>query len=184
MQQFEIILKNEKVKGYQFLAALLVFINVAVFIFLLASDVRRWQALTALFFSCTYFVIQFLKARKKKNTNYADGITFLILAACWLLLQNYLVALACLVIAGLYQLAMQQLKFVINDNEVQKINFPKKGYDWKMFSNVMIRDGILTLDFLNNKLIQAEIENEASVDELQFNEFANGQIHSQKQLLT
>ena len=184
MQQFEIIIKNEKIKGYQFLAALLVFINVAVFIFLLSSDIKRWQALTALFFSCTYFVIRFHNVKKNKDTNYIDVMMFLILAACWILLQNYLASLACIVIAGLYQLAMQKLKFIFNDDAVQKINFPKKDFEWKMFSNVMIRDKILTLDFLNNKLIQVEIENEESVDELRFNEFAREHIHSQKQLLT
>ncbi|MEP7252363.1 MAG: hypothetical protein ABI683_08285 [Ginsengibacter sp.] len=184
MQQFEIILKNEKIKGYQFLATLLVFINLAVFIFLLSSDVKRWPALAALFFSFTYFTLRFFKARKSKNKNYTDGIIFLILALCWVLLQNYLPALACIVIAGLYQLAMQKLKFVFNEEKVEKSNFPKTAYNWNAFSNVMIRDNILTLDLVNNKLIQVEIENEESVDELQFNEFAKQHIHSQKQLLT
>lgn len=185
MQQFEIILKNEKRKGYHFLAALLVFINMAIFVFLLSYDLKRWQALAALIFSCSYFIITFYKARKKnKEKSYTDGIIFLILAACWILLQNYFAALASIIIAALYRLAMQKLKFVFNDNEVFKNNFPRRTFYWENFSNVMIRDNILTIDFLNNKLIQAEIENNASVDELQFNEFAKAHILSQKQLLT
>ena len=39
------------------------------------------------------------------------------------------------------------------------IGFPGKKYQWDQFSNVVLKDNILTLDFKNNKLLQAEIEN-------------------------
>lgn len=46
----------------------------------------------------------------------------------------------------------------------------RKKYSWKEIDNVVLKDGILTIDFENNKLFQKEIdsgENEAS--EMEFN---------------
>ena len=44
----------------------------------------------------------------------------------------------------------------------------KKKYDWKEIDNVILKDGLLTVDFKNNRLFQKEIdsgENEASEQE-------------------
>lgn len=53
----------------------------------------------------------------------------------------------------------------------------KKRYSWEEIDNVVLRDGILTVDFKNNKLVQKEIdsgENEASEEE--FNEWVNNRL--------
>jgi hypothetical protein len=56
------------------------------------------------------------------------------------------------------------------------MRFPPKKYQWSLFSNVILKDNILTLDFKNNKLIQAEIETK-DVNEEAFNTFAKGQVN-------
>jgi hypothetical protein len=76
----------------------------------------------------------------------------------------------------LYYFSLQKLLFVFNNTSVKKLNFPSAEYFWSGFTNVMLRDNILTLDFNNNKLIQLEIENERSINEIEFNEFAQQQI--------
>ncbi|MGC4034655.1 MAG: hypothetical protein QM764_01750 [Chitinophagaceae bacterium] len=44
-------------------------------------------------------------------------------------------------------------------------------------SNAILKDGILTIDFKNNKIIQAEIDEEyAVVNEKEFNEFCKRQL--------
>jgi hypothetical protein len=53
----------------------------------------------------------------------------------------------------------------------------KKRYKWNEIDNVVLKDGMLTIDFKNNKLFQKEIdtgENEAGEGE--FNEWARQQI--------
>ena len=59
--------------------------------------------------------------------------------------------------------------------EIEKINIPGKKYTWDQFSNVVIKDNILTLDFKNNKLLQGEIET-ANINEDAFNTFAKQQL--------
>ncbi|MEP7231185.1 MAG: hypothetical protein ABI691_13080 [Ginsengibacter sp.] len=181
MQQFEIILKNDKIKAYRFFALLLVLLNIAIFIFLLAYDIKRYEAAAALMLTGIYIFIRIYIARKNNHTNYIDELIFFVLAGSWVGLQNYFMVIACVLVGVLYHLSMQKLKFVFNDNVVQKLNFPKAEYPWNSFTNVMIKDKILTLDLVSNKLVQLEIENEESIDELRFNEFASHQINLKKE---
>ena len=56
---------------------------------------------------------------------------------------------------------------------VKKLLF-KRTYPWTDFSNVILKDSLLTLDFNTNKLIQLGIEETQPVtDEKAFNEFCN-----------
>lgn len=180
MQQFEIVLKNEKIKAYRFFALLLVLLNTAIFIFLLAYDSKRYEAAAGLMLTGIYIFIRIYIAKKNNHTNYIDELIFFVLAGSWIGLQNYIMVFACIVTGILYHLAMQKLKFVFNDDVVQKLNFPKAEYPWNSFTNVIIKDKILTLDLSNNKLVQLEIENAAAIDESEFNEFAHRQIDLQK----
>ncbi len=53
----------------------------------------------------------------------------------------------------------------------------KKNYAWNEVKNAMIKEGILTIDLKNNKLIQAEIAEEVPLDtEAEFNSFCQAQL--------
>ena len=105
-----------------------------------------------------------------------DEVSFFILAGCWVAIRNYPIAVGCLLMGILYHFSLQKLQFVFNNILIRKINFPPAEYQWSQLSNVMLRDNMLTLDFNNNKLIQWEIENEKSINENEFNEFAQQQL--------
>lgn len=176
MQQFDIFLKNYKIKSYRFIALLIVILNLAVFIFLLFSGVHFFEAAAAVFLAAIYFLYRFYLSKKNKIGFFMDEISFFILTGCWIALQNYLIAFACVSMGILYHLSLQKLQFVFNSNFVKKMNFPPTEYTWNRFSNVVLRDNILTLDFKNNKLIQIEIENEKNINAIEFNEFAQQQL--------
>jgi hypothetical protein len=195
MQQFEsdryrIVLKNSKIRSYRFIALLLVFLNLAVFILLLASDVHFFESAAALFLVAVYCLYRFYVHKKYKSGFFMDEVSFFILAGSWIGLQNYLLAFACIVMGILYHLALQKLLFIFNKDFIKKMNFPQAEYSWNMFSNVLLRDNILTLDFNNNKLIQAEIvqgppygenvqrtpDGDKSINEVEFNTFARQQL--------
>ena len=179
MQQFEphsyqIVLKNYKIKSYRFIALLVVFSNLAVFLFLLFSDKYFYDAAASLFLIAVYCLYRFYIAKKNKSGFYMDVVSFFILAGCWVALHNYAIVAVCALMGMLYHFSLQKLLFVFNNASVKKMNFPSSEYQWSGFSNVMLRDNILTLDFNNNKLIQCEIEND--INEVEFNEFAQQQI--------
>ncbi|MEO6219361.1 MAG: hypothetical protein ABIO81_02960, partial [Ginsengibacter sp.] len=173
-------LKNDKIKAYRFFALLLVLINIAIFIFLLSYESKKYEAAAALMLIGIYIFARLYIAKKNNHTDYFDELIFFILAGSWIGLQIYFMVFACAIMGILYRLALQKLKFVFSDHAVQKLNFPKSEYSWNSFTNVMIKDKILTLDLVSNKLMQLEIENDVTINEFHFNEFARQQIDMQK----
>ena len=66
------------------------------------------------------------------------------------------------------------------ENVVHHI-FPKKVYEWVEIDNVMIRDNLFTMDFMNNKIIQKELDTpvDKSLEE-EFNAYCKEQLHFRK----
>jgi hypothetical protein len=66
----------------------------------------------------------------------------------------------------------------INERQVIYPSFPKKIIDWQDLSNLIIKDGLLTIDFKNNKIIQQQIADISStIDEKEFNDFCRQQLN-------
>ena len=99
-----------------------------------------------------------------------------VLAGCWLGLQNYYLMTGLIFIGIVYYLALQKIRILFTPTEVIKLNFPKKVYQWNIFNNVIVKDNMLTLDFKNNHLFQAEIELPKNLNEKEFNQFAHAQL--------
>ena len=59
--------------------------------------------------------------------------------------------------------------------------FPRKVYEWVEIDNVMIRDNLFTMDFMNNKIIQKELDTpvDKSLEE-EFNAYCKEQLHFRK----
>jgi hypothetical protein len=180
MQQFNIILKNDKVKSYRNIAWLFLIFNFAVFIFLLFYDFYRYPAAVFIIALVVYVLIRWYVSNKYKINYSLDEFVFFIPAAGWFGLHNYWVAIACLLMGFLYKFSLQPLKIVFTRAKVIKANFPKRQFDWSSFSNVVLKDNMLTIDFDNNKLLQAEIEPSQNIDEAQFNLFSKTQIELSK----
>jgi len=57
----------------------------------------------------------------------------------------------------------------------------RRTYAWSEFNNVVLKDGLLTLDFKNNRLLQKEIlddEDEEDADEDEFNDYCREQLRA------
>lgn len=181
MQQVEsdsytITLKNEKIRFYKIIALLFVLLHVIIYIFLLIVDVHFYEAAAALVLAGLYVMYYMYAAKKSDTPFFINEFIFFILAGSWVALQNYLAAFGCIILGVLYHLSLQKLQFVFLVHSVKKMNFPSKEYSWQSFTNVLIRDKILTLDFKNNSLIQLEAEND--INETQFNEFAKSRLNA------
>ncbi|NCI46506.1 hypothetical protein [Sediminibacterium soli] len=64
------------------------------------------------------------------------------------------------------------IEYAFDEKQVVFNSLPKRMYDWKELNNVVLKDGLLTIDFKNNRIIQKEI-NEHISDKLEtdFNDF-------------
>ena len=176
MQQFEIILKNDKVKLYRNIAWIFLLLNFAIFIFLLFYDVYRYPALAFILALGIYLLLRWYLFKKGSTNIFLDEFVFFIPAAGWFGLHSFMIAIGCLLMGFLYKISLQQIKFVFARGNVMKTNFPKKEFLWSAFNNVILKDNILTLDFKDNKLLQVEIENPQNLNEREFNLFAQSQL--------
>ncbi len=174
--QFEIILKNEKIKSYRTIALIVLLLNLAIFILLLFYDVYRYEAASAILLVGIYIFMRLYFIKKYRQGNYLDQVLLFVLAGCWFGLQNYYMTAALVIVGVLYHLALQKLRIVFTSHNVMKLNYPQKEYFWNTFNNVILKDNILTLDFKNNHLIQAEVEEPKNIDEKKFNSFAQEQL--------
>jgi hypothetical protein len=55
----------------------------------------------------------------------------------------------------------------------------KRRFDWNMFNNIILKDGLLTLDFKDNRLVQREVaddEDEDDADEEEFNAYCRSRL--------
>ena len=64
-----------------------------------------------------------------------------------------------------------------DSNEVAFNSFPQKKYTWDQVSNVILKDGLLTIDLKNNTVIQRDVEAETTNEvEAEFNGFCKSQV--------
>jgi len=68
--------------------------------------------------------------------------------------------------------AKKNLEIGFADDRIVFNSFPRKTYAWSEFTNIVLKDNLLTLDFANNKLFQREtIDEEGDAEEDEFNEY-------------
>jgi hypothetical protein len=77
------------------------------------------------------------------------------------------------------------LEIGFHDDRVVINTLIKQRFDWSVFNNVILKDGLLTLDFKNNRLIQKEVaddDDEDDADEEEFNTFCRGRLADAKKI--
>lgn len=101
------------------------------------------------------------------------------LAALLLFIASHAISISALILLlgfVLHYSYVEPLVVVKQESVTVRKTFSNKKYNWQDFSNIVLKDNLLTLDFKNNKVMQLEIENNFSVDEGQFNEFCETRI--------
>lgn len=179
MIDFQIILRNKKIKSYRLIGFIILLINTAFLFYILWSPLKRSAVILSLVILALYFLFQWNYIRKGKQAFFFNEFIFFILGICWINLENYYAVAINFVIGVLFYLAIQKLSVIFNSKIVTLNFFPKKEYEWNQFSNVVLKDGILTLDFKNNKLFQGEIEDDNLFKEREFNSFVKTQLVKQ-----
>lgn len=128
----------------------------------------------------------FRELRREETVSFANG--FYIAAVAFLLLPGNsalaFITAICFILAAYLE---GQLKFQeeigFDSSGITFNSFPKKHFPWQAFRNVVLKDGILTLDFTNNKILQKEIDERVAVFlEAEFNDFCRAQLAVHTQL--
>ncbi|THU32416.1 hypothetical protein FAM09_26860 [Niastella caeni] len=114
---------------------------------------------------------------KKRKVYYSRAL--LIAALVWMKMPYFQwLVFVFIILALLEYQAKYAIEIGFSDNEIVFNSLFKKRYHWKQFSNIVLRDGLLTLDFTNNRILQREVEDdeEDDADEDEFNEYCRKQL--------
>ena len=134
--------------------------------------------LNYIIFGLLVLVFGIISLIKKRRLGFAYFRWPLLIAAIgWLTLSNVWMALL-YAAAGLLE---RQVKFPqeigFSEKEIAFNTFPKRKLNWNEVNNVLIKDGLITIDQKNNKLFQKEIDAGVSLQvENEFNAFCKHQL--------
>ena len=76
----------------------------------------------------------------------------------------------------LYFKAKRNFHFIFKADAVYLNDFPARKWNWSVFNNVILKDGLLTIDFKNNKIKQILLPRNYWEIEREFNEFCSTQL--------
>lgn len=183
MNHFVLALKNEKLLYYHRMAVLLLMLNFAAFVIIAiytgVTATRNYAIIgvitTTLGLALAYWQYHsFVKTGVDKRN--VIGLYFAVI--CWVLMQNWVPAVICLVVQVFYSISIKKQLVNVATDEVQYPGlFVPATAKWNELNNIVLKDGLLTIDFKNNKIIQAEIvEQEPGVNEQAFNQFCTARL--------
>ncbi len=175
---YVIELKRPSYRVIDFISQLMLLLSISAFLYALFQGMVQQKyvlyigitGIIAWWSYCLWLV------KKDQIPYYRFGL--FVATICWWYIPNGQWICGVYLLAGLIE---KQAKFpqeVAFDDEEMVINsFPKKHYSWSELSNVVLKDGILTIDFNSNKLIQKEIQSGSIArDEQDFNEFCRNML--------
>lgn len=184
MKEYQLTLRHDKQKQYLQIAYLFILINLIIFSFLGFSIEGRSgiiyfaQAGALIVALGIDFFLQRIKNNEKRPYIY---IAIFLAGMAWFKNENWLACAICIVVGFLFVGIYRELKVLITKNKIVYPSFPKKNISWSQLNNLVLKDGILTIDFKNNKLIQQYLENgKPSPDQKEFNEFCKEQLIAAK----
>lgn len=180
MQQFSITLRNEKKKSYRISFLVLTGLNFIAFIFLayVSNDIlTRNKSLVAAGSIAACMGLYFLA--RIINKIYFLYMAVLLAAIFFILLGYFLPAFIQVLVLLLFLQAVRDQVVTVSNLSVSYPSFPRKHFNWGQLNNMLLKDGLLTIDLKNNKLIQQTIdESKTSVKEEEFNDFCKKQLLS------
>ncbi len=182
MAKFEVVLKNDKARQYDRMALFIILLNIAVFVLFFFNSAEknvRYEALAGAVLCAAALGVDFYLRSVKKNAGkpYRD-LCLLLITITWIALGNWWAAFINVVLALLFQVSQRQLKVSIDKEVILYPSFPQRKIQWDELNNLILKDGLLTIDFKNNKILQSEIiDSSAQLNEKEFNDFCREQLH-------
>lgn len=176
--QYVVTLKNQSHRYIDILGLFLSIFSVACFSLQLVSSKNVSVAyLIGAVVVMGIVIYNQVQIAKKQKVYYSRAL--LIAALVWMKMPyfQWLVFLF-IILALLEYQAKYSIEIGFSDNEIVINSLFKKRYNWASFSNIVLRDGLLTLDFTNNRILQREVEDDEDddADEDEFNDYCKRQL--------
>lgn len=176
--QYVVTLKNQHNRYIDMLGLLLSFFSVVCFTWeLIHSGYVSLAYLLGAIFVTGVIAFNLFQTARKRKVYYSRAL--LIAALVWMKMPYFQwLAFVFIILALLEYQAKYAVEIGFSDQEILINSMFKKRYRWNHFSNIVLKDGLLTLDFTNNRILQREIEDdgESEADEEEFNQYCRQQL--------
>lgn len=177
--QYVVSLKNQHNKFIDLLGILLSVVSVIFFVRELVLDQHvSFAYLLGAVFVTLVLAWNIIQSAKGKRVYYSRAL--LIAALVWMKMPfMQWLAFVLIILALLEYQAKYSLEIGFSDKEIVINSLWKKRYPWSAFTNIVLKDGLITMDFANNRILQREVEDdeEDDADEEEFNEYCRKQLY-------
>jgi hypothetical protein len=181
--RYSFIVKNEKTRNYRLISQLLVLFNLLGFIFLLLNNktviTKNITLLFAILITAVYTFFTVMEwISKKPLPDFWHRSIFSVCALVWMKEGFWWLSILLFLFILLDIIAHKKLVVYITDKTIVVPYVFQKEVNWNEVNNVILKDGLLTIDFKNNKLFQQLILNsDEDINEKEFNQFCNQQLN-------
>lgn len=177
MESFAFTLINDRLRSYQLLATGVIVLHFFIFNYLLLRGVLNAGLLAGLCITLLALLTRIFKKGGYQQLGLPVWAIYIALAVCWAMSGQYWMLPVLLLLAWLDQLAGRKIRLVFYPDRIVLRAFPKKTIRWETLSNVILKDGILTLNYTNDHILQSAIAPESQgISENEFNSFCTSRL--------
>jgi hypothetical protein len=163
---FHFQITNTKKKYYTLIANLLLLVSFSLYSlyqYNLHSQhlcTNTWKCLILPNLILAIFLVRFFFVVTKQKLEFTNFHFAILSAICWLSVSHWMTAAIILCLGILEYLVNKDAFCRINENGITLSSFPKRTYKWKALANVVLKEGIFTIDQKNNKIFQIDVSEE------------------------
>ena len=174
---YVVTLKHERHNSINAVSVLAILLSAAAFVsVLLADNASAIFLVAALLLSGGLIYTWWAGRAHSHKIRYSK---LLIVAGITWFAMPYLpwIGVLVLLLSLLEKPAKMPLEIGFTQDRIVVNNFFRQKYQWQSLNNVLLKDGLLTLDFKNNRILQKEtIDEEGDAGEDEFNEYCHEQL--------
>lgn len=178
---YKIVIKNDRYHSLKWIHTFVLLINglafTAIGYFRSDSFMFVWAVAMAVSVIMIWNEQKFGNNRFLKRANFAStGLIWALFA--WIFAGSWLMVSIILILLLIQFSLKKKFEIIFSDVNIHIPFFTKKNYTWLELQNVVLKDGLLTIDFKSNRLLQNEILSEESTvsTEEDFNEYCRKQL--------
>ncbi|MCZ2222912.1 MAG: hypothetical protein LC122_04705 [Chitinophagales bacterium] len=146
-------------------------INAFLFLFFaIKSSMYNWTYIPAII----SIIVTILSIFFKKRNKIIYLITAIIICVAWIQLSYAWLGIIMIILLSIAERIASDTNICFTSSEIIITSFSKRKFQWNDLQNVVLKDGLLTIDFKNNKLLQVSTSN--LINEKMFNDFCKNQL--------
>ena len=184
---YVVTLKNGRVRMINLVSLIICVLSLLMIAFTqIVQAGINWFAMAMALGMIAFACYAFLKNRKTGDGNASYSRALIFASLGWSSVPGFrFVCIPMIALAVLERSARTNLEIGFDKEEVVINSLIRKHYHWSHFTNICLKDALLTLDFKDNRLFQREtLDVGATVFETEFNTFCEQMLksHSSTQL--